>query len=278
MSLKVSIITAVFNGAETIEDCIKSVLNQTYHNIEHIIIDGGSTDGTVETIKKYTSNPPLPPFIKGGMGGFSGSRRISTCISEPDRGIYDAMNKGIKMATGDVIGFLNADDLYANESVVQTVIDLLKENNVDACYGDLVYVDRHNTEKIIRYWKSPEFEGKFRKVLGLVPPHPTFFVTRKIYEKYGLFDTNFKFSADHELMLRFLYKCRINAVYIPKVIVKMRVGGSTNRSLSNIIKANIECYRAWKKNNLEINPLTFVLMKPASKILQYTLFKKFYGP
>jgi glycosyltransferase len=252
------VITAVLNGAETIQDCIKSVSGQSYPNVEHIIIDGGSTDGTLEVMKRYAE------------------KRVKI-VSEPDNGIYDAMNKGIRMADGDIIGLLNADDLYADESVIQTVVDTLKENNIDACYGDLVYVDKNNTDKVIRYWKSPVFKKeKFGRNLGLVPAHPTFFVKGKIYEKYGLFDTNFRFSADHELMIRFLYRIGISAVYIPKVLVKMRIGGSTNRSLLNIVKANIECYRAWKANSLEINPLTFILMKPASKIRQYTVFKKLH--
>lgn len=244
----VSLITTVFNNKETIEDAIKSVLNQSYPNIEYIITDGGSTDGTIEIINKYKN-------------------KINKFVSEPDKGIYDGMNKGIKLSSGDIIGILNSDDLYASNDVIEKVVNEMEEKNVDVCWGDLVYVDAKNTDKVIRYWKSSEYkEGKFKK--GWMPPHPTFFVRKWVYDKYGMFNLDFPISADYELMLRFLEKYKINSCYIPQVLVKMRVGGKSNKSIKNIIKANIECYRAWKVNGLRINPLR-IFLKPLSKIPQY---------
>jgi glycosyltransferase len=247
----VSIITTVFNGENSIEAAIKSVLNQNYPNIEYIIIDGGSTDGTIEIVNKYRD-------------------KIAKFISESDKGIYDGMNKGLKMANGEIIGFLNADDLYTNKNVIETMVKSLEERNADVCWGDLVYVDTKDSDKIIRYWKSSDYkEEKIKR--GWMPPHPTFFVKKWVYEKYGGFNLDFSISADYELMLRFLEKYKIKSCYIPQIFVKMRIGGQSNKSIKNIIKANIECYRAWKANGLKINPLK-ILLKPLSKIPQY--FKK----
>jgi len=242
----ISVITVVFNSKNTIESAIKSVLNQSYENIEYIIIDGGSTDGTVDIIKKYKD-------------------KIAYWISEADNGIYDAMNKGIKSATGDIVGFLNSDDVYADGEVIEKVAKTIWEKEVDSCYGDLVYIDKNG--KIVRLWKSKDFSlEKFKR--GWMPPHPTFFVKKEIYEKYGGFNLNFPIAADYELMLRFLYKFKISTTYIPEILVKMRIGGKSNKSLNNIIKANIECYKAWKINGLKPNPFIF-LLKPVSKVFQY---------
>lgn len=205
--MKVSIITAVYNGVRTIEDCIKSVAGQTYSNIEHIIIDGGSTNGTLDIIKKY-------------------SDRIACWISEPDNGIYDVMNKGIRVAAGDVVGILNSDYVYANDSVIETVVKTFSENKTDSCYGDLVYVNRNDIDKIVRHWKACDFyKERFRK--GWMPPHPTFFVKKEVYEKYGYLNLDFPLAADYEIMLRFLYKYEVSTTYIPKVLVKMRAGGTS---------------------------------------------------
>jgi len=248
--MKVSIITVVYNNKNTIKDAIESVLNQTYKNIEYIIIDGASSDGTVEIIKSY-------------------GNKISKFISEPDNGIYDAMNKGIALATGDVVGILNSDDFYANNKVLERVVEVFKGCKCDSIYGDLVYVDKNDTDKIVRYWKSKPFnKGLFQK--GWHPAHPTFFVKKEIYDKYGLFNLDFKIAADYELMLRFLEKYKISSSYIPEIFVKMRVGGESNKSIRNIIKANIECYKAWQTNGLKINPIVF-LTKPLSKIFQFKL-------
>jgi glycosyltransferase involved in cell wall biosynthesis len=249
--VRVTIITAVINNKIYIEACMKSLLNQTHRNIEYIIIDGGSADGTIEIIKKYEN-------------------KVTKWISEPDNGIYDALNKGIRLAQGEIIGFLHADDVYANDKVIEKVADIFTKYNVDSCYGDLLYVDKNNPEKIIRYWKSnPYKEGLFRK--GWMPPHPTFFVKRKIYEKYGSFNTDFKIAADYELMLRFLGKYKISTYYIPEVLIKMRIGGASNRSLRNLIIKTTEDYRAWKVNSLNKSLYTIPL-KNLSKIPQF--FKK----
>jgi glycosyltransferase involved in cell wall biosynthesis len=244
--MKVSIITVVYNGKNTIEDCIKSVAGQTYPNIEHIIIDGGSTDGTVEVIKRYKD-------------------KFSYWVSEPDNGIYDAMNKGIKAATGDIIGILNSDDMYADNSVIESVVRTITENNVDSCYGDLVYVDRDDTAKIKRQWKAGKYK-KERFKTGWMPPHPAFFVKKEMYKRYGYLNLNFPLAADYELMLRFLYKHEVSAAYIPKVLVKMRAGGTSKPGLYTV-RAIIENYRAWKVNGLHY-PIT-VLLKPFAKIYQF---------
>lgn len=250
-SLLVSIITTVLNNKGTIEAAIKSILGQSYKNVEYIIIDGGSTDGTVEIVNKYRD-------------------KLAKFVSEPDRGIYDGMNKGLKLAKGEIIGFLNSDDLYANENVIETVVEAIEEKKADACWGDLVYVDRKNPDKIVRYWKSSEYkEGKIKR--GWIPPHPTFFVRKWVYDKYGLFNLDFPISADYEIMLRFLERYKIKSCYIPQVLVRMRIGGKSSKNLLNIIKGNIECYWAWKINGLEINFFR-IFLKPLSKIPQY--FKK----
>ncbi|MDY6934532.1 MAG: glycosyltransferase family 2 protein [Spirochaetota bacterium] len=251
--MKVTIITVVYNGQDTIQDTIESVLTQTYENIEYIIIDGNSNDGTVEIIKSY-------------------GKKISKFISEPDNGIYDAMNKGIGFATGDLIGFLNSDDLYLDASVIEKVVNTIESNKSNSCYGDLIYFDKNDNDKIIRNWHSDNYyNGIFKR--GWHPPHPTFFVRKNIYEKFGNFNLEFKIAADYELMLRFLEKCNVSTCYIPETLVKMRIGGTSNRNIKNIIIANIECYKAWKVNNLQYNPLMFI-SKPLSKIQQFNYKKK----
>jgi glycosyltransferase involved in cell wall biosynthesis len=249
--MNVSIITAVFNNKSHIADCITSVLNQSYKNIEYIIIDGGSTDGTRDVIKKYDG-------------------KISKWISEPDNGIYDALNKGIKLASGDVIGFLHADDVFAHNNIIETIVSEISKRKTDSCYSDLVYVESKNIDKVIRYWKScPYNDTLFYR--GWMPPHPTFFVKKEIYDKYGSFNTHFKIASDYELMLRFLVKYRISTVYIPEVLIKMRMGGTSNRSLRNMFIKTSEDYRAWRINGLERKVYT-IPFKNLSKIPQF--FKK----
>ncbi|MGC9047013.1 MAG: glycosyltransferase family 2 protein [Minisyncoccia bacterium] len=228
--MKISIITPSFNSEKTIEETIKSVLSQSYENIEYIIIDGGSKDKTLAIINQYKD-------------------KISKIVSEPDKGIYDAMNKGIKLASGEVVGILNSDDLYADEKVIETIVETFKNYDVDCAWGDLVYF-LDNPNKIIRIWKSSDYkEGLFER--GWVPPHPTFFVKKEIYEKFGYFRLDFPVAADYELMFRFLKKYKIKWKYIPKILVKMRAGGTANK-FKNIIKGNLECIRAWKVNDFKI--------------------------
>jgi glycosyltransferase len=246
--LKISVITISYNSAHTIAETIQSVLRQDYEEVEYIIIDGQSTDNTDKIIKSYCN-------------------RISKYLREKDSGIYDAMNKGIQHATGDIIGFLNSDDLYARDNILSKVIQIFKENNIDSCYGDLVYVDVKNKNKVIRYWKSSCFKRrKFH--FGWMPPHPTFFVKKKIYHKYGLFNTDFNIASDYELMLRFLFKNGISTHYIPDVLVKMRIGGVSNKNLKNLIRKTTQDYMAWKLNNLKGAALAIPL-KNLRKIPQF---------
>lgn len=244
--MKISVVTISYNSADTIESTIKSVLDQDYSDIEYIIIDGGSTDSTLSIIEKYKDS-------------------IDHLVSEPDNGLYDAMNKGIEIATGDVIGMLNSDDVFADNTVLSKVA--LAIENADAVYGDLNYVDRDNLEKITRKWKS----GKYRRNAfkrGWMPPHPTFYVRATKYHQLGTYNTRFKTSADYELMLRFIHKHKIKVDYIPHVMVLMRVGGQSNSSIKNRLAANKEDRFAWKINGLRPGIFTFI-MKPLSKIGQF---------
>lgn len=248
MNVKISVITVVFNGADTIEDTLRSVAAQTHPDVEHIVVDGGSTDGTREILARYGD-------------------RLARVVSEPDHGIYDAMNKGIALATGDVVGTLNADDMYMDDGVLAKVAQTFADQSVEACYADLIYVDREDTHRIIRYWTSrPYKEGLFRR--GWIPAHPTFFVRSAVYERCGMFDPEFKIQSDFELTMRFLSICGIRSVYIPKIFVRMRMGGTTNKKLSNIIKGNLESYRALRKHGVRVTPLFFVV-KILSRLPQF---------
>ena len=246
--MKVSIITVCYNAASTIESAIQSVLGQDYKDIEYIIVDGKSTDGTSSIIKKYND-------------------RISKFISEKDQGMYFALNKGIKLATGDIIGILHADDFYSNEKIIFRIVKEFESKNTDSIYGDLQYVSRNNTQKIIRNWKSKSYNSTlFLK--GWMPPHPAFFVKRECYEQFGSFNTSFSISADYELMLRFLYKHKISSSYIQDVLVKMRTGGISNVTIKSRIVANREDRLAWKINGMKPSQLT-LLRKPFSKLRQF---------
>ncbi len=246
--MKVSVITGVLDRSDTIEDCIKSVLSQSYKDIEHIVIDGGSTDGTLDIISRYKD-------------------KIAKVVGEPDNGIYDALNKGIRLASGDIIGLLHADDFYAHDRVIENVVSVFESKNVNSCYGDLEYVDKNDADKVIRYWKSSNYrQGKFK--YGWMLPHPTFFVRKWVYEKYGYFNTHFKIAADYELMIRFLVKHRISTYYVPEVLIKMRMGGVSNKNLKNLLIKNYEDYRAWKVNNLN-GSLSIILLKNLVKIPQF---------
>jgi glycosyltransferase involved in cell wall biosynthesis len=246
--VKITIITACYNGAETIEDTIRSVASQTYRNIEHIIVDGNSTDNTMEIVARNRD-------------------KVSIVVSEPDDGVYHAMNKGLRLASGDVIGFLNSDDVYVDEHVLDKIAAIFRDAEVDACYADLIYVERENPQKLVRYWRSRPFSpGLFKR--GWMPAHPTFFVRREIYEKYGGFDLQFRLQSDFDLTMRLLEKHRIRSVYIPTVLVRMRMGGLTNKSVLNVLRGNLEAYRACRKNGLKVTPF-FMVRKVLSRLPQF---------
>jgi glycosyltransferase involved in cell wall biosynthesis len=245
--MKFSIITAVYNNADTITDALESVLSQTHDDIEYIVVDGASTDGTKEIIEGYKEH-------------------IATFISEPDKGIYDALNKGITNATGDIICFLHSDDIYANNDVIKKANELLEQSGADSIYGDLVYVQKSNVEKIVRYWKSGDFTlTKLKR--GWMPPHPTFMVKRSVYEEYGGFDTSFRIAADYDTVLRFLGVQGISTSYLPQVMVKMRLGGESNKSLTNLKKKTLEDLKALRKNG--IGGWNTIAIKNLSKIPQF---------
>lgn len=246
--MKISIITVSYNSAATIETTFQSVVNQTYGDIEYIVIDGGSTDGTLEFIKKY-------------------NKFITKWISEPDKGLYDAMNKGVKLATGDVIGLINSDDLFCDPNAIEKVIDVFTNNkNLDSVYADLFYVSQNNTDKIIRKWVT----GKKKPFkYGWHPAHPTFYIKKSVYDKYGLFDLSFKLAADFEIMLRFLDKHKITTAYLEEPLVKMRLGGETNKSFKNIYNQNKECIRAFKKNDLKVIKILYPFFRILPKFFQF---------
>ena len=247
--MRISVVTVCYNSASTIEDTIISVSSQSHQNVEYIIVDGGSDDGTVELIRRHAD-------------------KVARYVSEPDNGIYDAMNKGIAMVSGDIIGFLNADDVYADNYALEKVVGVFADPSVDACYSNLVYVAPENLDKVIRYWESCDYKnGLFEK--GWVPAHPTFFVRKSIYEKFGNFDLNYKLAADYELMTRFMVSHKIKTKYIPAVLVKMRLGGATNKSLANIFKQNHEIIKACKKNGINFSIANFFVPKFYFKLRQF---------
>lgn len=246
--MKISIITVAYNSGKTIRETIQSVALQSYPDVEYIIVDGNSSDDTLEIIKSF-----------GNV--------VSRVISEPDGGIYYAMNKGLSAATGEVIGFLNSDDFFINAGVLSVVAKEMSDLTLDACYGDLIYVSSDNTNKIVRYWKSRPYKHGLCSS-GWMPAHPTFYVRRAIYVRYGFFDTRFKLQADYEMALRLLDINGVNARYIPKILVRMRVGGASNSSLLNIIKGNLEALKACHKHGLRAG-IGFLLKKISSRIPQF---------
>ena len=248
---KISIITVAFNSQSTIKSTIQSIDNQDYNNLEYILIDGASTDWTLDILEFYKD-------------------KINYFVSEPDEGIYDAMNKGIKAASGDIIGILNSDDFYPNNEVLSKVAKVFEDSNCDCLYGDLVYVEQGDASKIVRYWQSGSFK-KSKLKRGWMLPHPTFFVKKEIYEKYGLYNTELKSAADYEMILRLLSRHQISVEYIPEIIVKMRQGGKSNSSIWNRLRANKEDSRAWALNNM-YRPYFVRVLKPLIKLKQF--FKK----
>ncbi len=243
----ISIITATYNSEATIADTLQSVQQQSYNNIEHVIVDGLSTDQTIEIVKKHNHIGPI--------------------IQEKDKGIYDAMNKGITIATGDIIGILNSDDFYADNTIIEKVMDVFATTNCDAVYGDLVYVDANDTSKIVRTWRSGSYKRQ-KFLYGWMPPHPTFFVKKSVYEKFGVFNLQLWGAADYEIMLRFLYKHHLAASYLPTICVHMRSGGQSNATVANRIRANKEDRKAWEINGIKPNRFTLFL-KPTRKVAQF---------
>lgn len=245
--VKISIITICYNSAHSIADAVNSVLSQTYPNIEYIVVDGKSKDNTVEIIQSFGD-------------------RISKFISEPDKGIYDALNKGVRMATGDVIGFMHSDDLFANDQIIEKVARMFEDSSTQSVYGDLQYVYKTDTNKVLRYWKSGEFSlQKLR--MGWMPPHPTFYVRKSVYDAYGDFQIRYKIAADYDTMLRFLGKHQITTQYLPEVMVKMRVGGASNRSIKNIILKMQEDWDAIRGN--QFGNIFTLLFKNLRKLNQF---------
>lgn len=243
--MKISIITACYNSSANIEAALRSVSGQTYSPLEYIVVDGASTDGTLAILEKYRG-------------------KIYKLVSERDAGIYDALNKGFSAATGDVIGLLHSDDVYAGEDVLAKVAKVFEATGADAVYGDLAYVRADGGT--LRYWKAGEYD---RSTLerGWMPPHPALFVKEAIYDQFGLFDTRFKIAADYDLMVRLLYRHGVKAVYLPELLVKMKVGGTSNRSLANIVRKSREDYQIIRKYGL--GGLCTLLGKNLSKVSQF---------
>lgn len=247
--MKISIITVVFNAEQTIADALNSVATQTHPNIEHIVIDGASTDSTLQVIK-------------------ANAERLANIVSEPDTGIYHAMNKGIRLATGDVIGILNADDVYQDSSVLAQVARAHADDALDACYADLVYVKPNNLDYVSRYWRSKSHTPKLC-FDGWMPAHPTLFLKKRVYEQAGLFDANLKYQSDLEFCARIFEVHKITSQYIPELWVRMRLGGVSNNSWRTMLEGNWESYKALKELGLKRHPISYFLIKFGSKLSQF---------
>lgn len=247
--MKISIITVSFNSESTIRHTIESVLNQNYNNIEYIIIDGGSNDQTISIIKEYEN-------------------RINKFVSEKDEGIYDAFNKGISFATGDVIGIINSDDIYFSNDIISKIANKFKNHTIDSLYGDLVYINKVESNDYVRYWKSSNFTNN-SFISGFHPPHPTFFVKKSVYEKHGNFDTTIKISSDFDLMLRFLEVYKISTLYLNEPLVKMLIGGESGKNFKNIYIGNQAIFKSFQKYNIKINPVIYFIKRFAFKISQH---------
>lgn len=255
--MKITVITVSYNSAATIADTLLSVASQTHPNIEHLVIDGRSTDNTVQVVEANW-HPNL------------------LLSSAPDKGIYDAMNKGLSRATGEVVGFLNADDFFADADAVARVAKAFEDNpSVEVCFGDLLYISQ-DKQSVVRYWKSQPFTtGSFAR--GWSPAHPTFYIRRSALARMGGFDLSYRLAADTEMMMRYLEKGRVSSVYISKVQVRMRVGGETNRSLCNIFGQNKEIFRALKRNGVPYSVISFMLHKLANRFQQRWAVSRFKG-
>jgi glycosyltransferase len=245
--LKISVITVVFNRRDTIEDALRSVASQVYGNVEHIVVDGGSSDGTMDVLNACRG-------------------QLDVLLSEADSGIYDALNKGIALSTGDVVGFLHSDDVFADTRVLSRIAEVFADEAVGAAYGDLVYVHEVDMARVIRHWSAGNF-SKSKLTWGWMPPHPTFYVRRSLYAQLGSFDLRYSISADYDTMLRFLGRGQVRATYIPEVLIKMRLGGVSNRSLANILQKSWEDYLALRRNG--VGGLGALVWKNLSKVGQF---------
>ena len=251
--MRISVVTVCYNAAHTLADAVDSVLGQSSNSsapfeLEYIVVDGGSTDGTLDLLARYRN-------------------RIATLISEPDQGLYDAMNKGIKAATGDVVAILNADDVYASTDGLARVAATFRDYGAEAVYGDLNYVDADDLSKVTRRWSAgPYTPGAFLR--GWMPPHPALFIRRACYDRWGLFTLTLRSAADYELMLRFIHRHGMTLVYLPETLVLMRAGGVSNASLKHRIRAHREDWKAWRMNGF--HPSLFTLLaKPLRKLPQF---------
>lgn len=245
--MKISIVTVVYCAEDTIGIALESVAQQTWKSIEHVVIDGASTDGTLEEIRLRKNEAMV-------------------VVSEPDNGIYDALNKGFSLTTGDVVGIVHADDILADDRVLESIAQSFADPRVDAVYGDLDYVARDDPGRVIRHWRAGAFSTT-RLRFGWMPPHPTLFLRKRVLEKLGLFDTSFRVASDYDLVLRYFGAGAIRPVYVPRVLVKMRVGGASNRSLGSIIEKSREDYRALRKNG--VGGLPTLAFKNLTKIPQF---------
>jgi glycosyltransferase involved in cell wall biosynthesis len=245
--MKISLITVTYNSDATFQDTINSVNTQNYPDIEYVVVDGASKDNTLNIIKANES-------------------KISKWMSEPDKGIYDAMNKGIKMVTGEIVGIINSDDFYHNSTIISSVAKAFEDENVDAVFGDLIFVDPNNLSKVVRTYSSKNwYPEKFAR--GFMPAHPTFFVRRKYYEQFGLFKTDYKIAADYELLIRFLYVNKLRYKYLPLTMVTMRKGGVSSNGIKSNIILNDEIIRGCRENGIKTNVFK-VYMKYFFKVFE----------
>lgn len=248
--MKITVVTVCFNAAATITDTLESVARQTHSDVEHIIVDGASSDGTMDIIWRYEGH-------------------LAKVVSEPDYGIYDAMNKGLALASGDIVTFLNADDIYASDRILEHVARYMADPVLDACYANLIYVSREHSNRVIRYWKSRPYVSGLC-LTGWMPAHPTFFIRKDILDRYGGFDISFRLQSDFDLMVRLFELHHIRTRHIPELWVRMRAGGASNQSLSNVWQGNLEAFRSCRKHGFAVSPW-FIVRKIASRVPQYFL-------
>jgi glycosyltransferase involved in cell wall biosynthesis len=245
--MKISIITATYNSATTLRDTLETVKAQDHPDIEHILVDGGSGDGTVSMIKSYS--------------------HVAKFVSEKDKGLYDAINKGIRMSTGDIVGILNSDDFFPHSSVISDIVGAFQQQDVDAVYGDIAFVRPENLRKVVRHYSSKKFHPR-KFAYGYMPAHPSFYVKKKFYDQYGLYKLDYKIAADYELLMRFLHSNHLKTAYLPEVIVYMRTGGVSNKNFLSRYVLNKEIIKACKENGVNTN-MFVISLKYFSKVFEY---------